>query len=135
MAGQGVLVAPHEPDGPGEMGKAVVLPKDLTPEQKKLVDEGWQKNAFNQYVSDMISVHRTLPDPRDDRSDSFSFSFFFLQLLLQYLGLALLLLLVVVSIEQHPCRVDWPRNSTRITSRKSCRIFCDEEKSFFVFIQ
>ncbi|XP_046452911.1 putative polypeptide N-acetylgalactosaminyltransferase 9 isoform X8 [Daphnia pulex] len=67
MAGQGVLVAPHEPDGPGEMGKAVVLPKDLTPEQKKLVDEGWQKNAFNQYVSDMISVHRTLPDPRDDR--------------------------------------------------------------------
>lgn len=70
-------MAPHEPDGPGEMGKAVVLPKDLTPEQKKLVDEGWQKNAFNQYVSDMISVHRTLPDPRDDRSNSFSFSFFF----------------------------------------------------------
>nr|CAH0108430.1 unnamed protein product [Daphnia galeata] len=67
MAGQGVLVAPHEPDGPGEMGKAVVLPKDLTAEQKKLVDDGWQKNAFNQYVSDMISVHRTLPDPRDDR--------------------------------------------------------------------
>ncbi|KAK9739510.1 hypothetical protein QE152_g8971 [Popillia japonica] len=35
-------------------------------EVKKLVDEGWQKNAFNQYVSDMISVHRTLPDPRDE---------------------------------------------------------------------
>ncbi|XP_057380465.1 putative polypeptide N-acetylgalactosaminyltransferase 9 isoform X3 [Daphnia carinata] len=67
MAGQGVLMPPHEPDGPGEMGKAVVLPKELTPEQKKLVDDGWQKNAFNQYVSDMISVHRTLPDPRDDR--------------------------------------------------------------------
>ncbi|XP_032785996.2 putative polypeptide N-acetylgalactosaminyltransferase 9 isoform X1 [Daphnia magna] len=67
MAGQGVLMPPHEPDGPGEMGKAVVLPKEMTPEQKKLVDDGWQKNAFNQYVSDMISVHRTLPDPRDDR--------------------------------------------------------------------
>lgn len=67
MVGQGVLMPPHELDGPGEMGKAVVLPKEMTAEQKKLVDDGWQKNAFNQYVSDMISVHRTLPDPRDDR--------------------------------------------------------------------
>ena len=64
---QGVLMPPREPDGPGEMGRAVNLPKEMTPEQKKLVDDGWQKNAFNQYVSDMISVHRTLPDPRDDR--------------------------------------------------------------------
>jgi len=65
--GHGVLLPPQEPNGPGEMGKPVVLPKELTPEQKKLVDDGWQKNAFNQYVSDMISVHRALPDPRDDK--------------------------------------------------------------------
>lgn len=48
------------------MGKPVVLPKDMDPEVKKKVDEGWKNNAFNQYVSDMISVHRTLPDPRDE---------------------------------------------------------------------
>ncbi|XP_063236763.1 putative polypeptide N-acetylgalactosaminyltransferase 9 isoform X2 [Bacillus rossius redtenbacheri] len=69
----GVLVPPRdaERDDPaaapryGEMGKAVVLPANLSAEVKKLVDDGWQKNAFNQYVSDLISVHRKLPDPRD----------------------------------------------------------------------
>ncbi|KYB25760.1 putative polypeptide N-acetylgalactosaminyltransferase 9 isoform X1 [Tribolium castaneum] len=50
----------------GEMGKPVVLPSNLSADVKKLVDAGWQKNAFNQYVSDMISVHRSLPDPRDE---------------------------------------------------------------------
>lgn len=37
----------------------------MSDEMKKAVDDGWTKNAFNQYVSDLISVHRTLPDPRD----------------------------------------------------------------------
>ncbi|XP_076678887.1 polypeptide N-acetylgalactosaminyltransferase 9 isoform X2 [Andrena cerasifolii] len=65
--GGGVLVAPREQDSnaPGEMGRPVVLPTNLTTEIKKLVDDGWMNNAFNQYVSDLISVHRTLPDPRD----------------------------------------------------------------------
>jgi polypeptide N-acetylgalactosaminyltransferase len=67
----GVLVPPRDPDEDshsvqyGEMGKPVVLPANLSADVKKLVDEGWQKNAFNQYVSDLISVHRKLPDPRD----------------------------------------------------------------------
>lgn len=52
-------------DSPGEMGKAVILPTNMTEEMKKAVADGWQNNAFNQYASDMISVHRTLPDPRD----------------------------------------------------------------------
>lgn len=63
-----VLVAPNlfgSDSAPGEMGRPVVLPTNLSKEIKDVVDEGWKKNAFNQYVSDMISVHRTLPDPRD----------------------------------------------------------------------
>ncbi|CAG9773699.1 unnamed protein product [Ceutorhynchus assimilis] len=59
-----VLAPPQEL--PGEMGKAVVLPTNLSADVKKMVDDGWLKNAFNQYASDMISVHRTLPDARDE---------------------------------------------------------------------
>ncbi|ULU03192.1 hypothetical protein L3Y34_002640 [Caenorhabditis briggsae] len=46
----------------GELGKAVIVDKTkLTPEQKAIYDKGMLNNAFNQYASDMISVHRTLP--------------------------------------------------------------------------
>lgn len=62
-----VLLPPREANGPGELGKPVVLPKNLTKEQQVLVDAGWKANAFNQYASDMISLHRSLPDVRDDR--------------------------------------------------------------------
>ncbi|XP_004517479.1 putative polypeptide N-acetylgalactosaminyltransferase 9 isoform X2 [Ceratitis capitata] len=63
---KGVLIPPSATkDSPGEMGKPVVLPTNMTAEMKKAVDDGWTNNAFNQYVSDMISVHRSLPDPRD----------------------------------------------------------------------
>ncbi|XP_049818188.1 putative polypeptide N-acetylgalactosaminyltransferase 9 isoform X1 [Aethina tumida] len=50
----------------GEMGKPVILPTNMSADVKKMVDDGWLKNAFNQYASDMISVHRSLPDPRDE---------------------------------------------------------------------
>lgn len=59
-----VIPAPSEPNGPGELGRPVVL-KNLTKEQQQLVSVGWENNAFNQYVSDIISVNRSLPDVRD----------------------------------------------------------------------
>lgn len=49
----------------GEMGEGVILPDNLTDEVKALIDKGWKDNAFNQYVSDLISVQRTIPDFRD----------------------------------------------------------------------
>lgn len=49
----------------GEMGAPVFLPTSLTDEIKLLVDKGWENHAFNQYVSDLISLNRTLPDVRD----------------------------------------------------------------------
>lgn len=61
---QGVLAIPLS--SYGENGKPVILPTNMTADIKKIIDEGWSKNAFNQYVSDMISVRRTLPDPRDE---------------------------------------------------------------------
>lgn len=61
---EGVLAAPIS--SYGENGKPVVLPTNLSSDIKKLVDEGWLKNAFNQYASDLISVRRSLPDPRDE---------------------------------------------------------------------
>ena len=64
---KGVLIPPalNSPDAPGEMGRPVILPTNMSSEMKKAVDDGWLKNAFNQYASDLISIHRSLPDPRD----------------------------------------------------------------------
>lgn len=51
---------------PGEMGNAVKIDKEkLSKEERKKYDDGWKNNAFNQYVSDMISLRRSLADIRD----------------------------------------------------------------------
>ncbi|XP_045516566.1 putative polypeptide N-acetylgalactosaminyltransferase 9 isoform X3 [Pieris brassicae] len=66
IEGLGVIAAPGSDNAPGELGKPVVLPKNMSEEAKTAVSEGWKKNAFNQYVSDLISIRRKLPDPRDE---------------------------------------------------------------------
>jgi polypeptide N-acetylgalactosaminyltransferase len=62
---EGVVPPPRDPNALGEMGKAVKF-DNPEPAVKKLIDSGWQANAFNQYASDLISLHRSLPDPRDE---------------------------------------------------------------------
>jgi len=50
----------------GELGRPVNIDKEkLSPSERIKYDEGWKNNAFNQYASDMISLHRSLADIRD----------------------------------------------------------------------
>ena len=43
----------------------IIEKEKLSPEERKKYDDGWQNNAFNQYASDQISLHRGLKDVRD----------------------------------------------------------------------
>lgn len=63
---QAVIKLPVNPEAPGEGGVPVKLPSNMSREQKMRYDIGWQNNAFNQYVSDMISLRRGLPDMRHE---------------------------------------------------------------------
>ncbi|XP_058127495.1 putative polypeptide N-acetylgalactosaminyltransferase 9 [Anopheles ziemanni] len=61
-------VDPDDPDDPdfslGDMGMPVILPSNLSPEVRALVQKGWDEQGLNQYVSDMIPLRRRLPDVR-----------------------------------------------------------------------
>jgi hypothetical protein len=49
----------------GENGEAVNIDKEkLSPEERAKFDVGWKNNEFNEYASNMISLHRSLPDVR-----------------------------------------------------------------------
>ena len=49
---------------PGENGKPVFIENKST-EVKRLINEGYNKHGFNQYVCEKISLHRSLRDRRD----------------------------------------------------------------------
>ncbi|XP_041356927.1 polypeptide N-acetylgalactosaminyltransferase 13-like [Gigantopelta aegis] len=52
-------------DGIGENNQPCYMdPKELSAHDRKLYDEGFAKNSFNQLISDRISVTRRLPDIR-----------------------------------------------------------------------
>ena len=49
----------------GALAKGMnIIDKNLSPQDKGKYDEGWQKYAFNNYVSTLIPMNRTLPDIR-----------------------------------------------------------------------
>lgn len=47
-------------EGPGEMGKAVLIPRDEQDKMKEL----FKINQFNLMASDLIALNRSLPDVR-----------------------------------------------------------------------
>ena len=55
--------ANHDMNGLGEGGKEVCLP-NLSPDDQKKFDESVENCAVNQFISEKISLHRTLKDSR-----------------------------------------------------------------------
>ncbi|ODN01160.1 putative polypeptide N-acetylgalactosaminyltransferase 9 [Orchesella cincta] len=55
----------NKPDGPGEMGKPYKI-ENPSAEQTKLIAEGLERHAINEYISDNISLDRQLPDYRNE---------------------------------------------------------------------
>lgn len=49
----------------GENGVPAEIP-NITDQVEKLIELSWTKYGFNEYLSSLISVHRTLPDLLDD---------------------------------------------------------------------
>ncbi|KAI8777617.1 polypeptide N-acetylgalactosaminyltransferase 5 [Biomphalaria glabrata] len=56
--------------GPGEGGVAVKI-QNIPAQDKAQYDEGWQKNSFNEYISEKISIHRSLPQCMSDACKRF----------------------------------------------------------------
>lgn len=64
-----------DPNQAGEFGAAVKIDKEkLPPSERKKYDEGFKRNSFNEYVSEMISLHRSLPNNTDEMCKNISYS-------------------------------------------------------------
>lgn len=51
---------------PGHMGKPVILPSNLPYEIQEKVNKSWEIYSINEFVSNLISLYRELPDIRPD---------------------------------------------------------------------
>ncbi|XP_067670026.1 polypeptide N-acetylgalactosaminyltransferase 13-like [Haliotis asinina] len=58
-------------DGPGEFGRGYLPKLNIT--EQKTMDKRRRINRFNVYVSDLISIHRRLPDARPDECKSITY--------------------------------------------------------------
>lgn len=52
-----------DPKGPGQGGRPVAISAD----ESSVIQKSYKEYGFNQYVSDKISLHRTIPDVRPIR--------------------------------------------------------------------
>ncbi|KAH9489704.1 Polypeptide N-acetylgalactosaminyltransferase 5 [Bulinus truncatus] len=68
------FVADYNGTGPGEGGQAVII-DEIPAQEKSLHERGWQLNNFNEYVSQKISIHRSLPSCMSDACQRFIKSF------------------------------------------------------------
>lgn len=65
----GGVIIPHDPNGPGEDGKPVVV----SAKEKHNEKDGYNKYAFNEYASAKISLERSIPDTRSSGCESKSY--------------------------------------------------------------
>ena len=61
-----VFLEPMDAVSYGELGEPVLLPANISQDVRNKISDGWARMAFNEYVSDLISIKRTLPDVRFD---------------------------------------------------------------------
>ncbi|XP_071950569.1 polypeptide N-acetylgalactosaminyltransferase 1-like [Antedon mediterranea] len=65
-----VTSSPRDKNAPGESG----LPVETNIADRKKVDDGWRHASFNEFVSDMISLERSIPDTRPNQCKSKEYS-------------------------------------------------------------
>lgn len=58
----------------GEHGAGIELKTDIPQDIQTIVNDGWRRHEFNELVSDLIALNRSLPDPRSFHCKSVKYS-------------------------------------------------------------